>query len=61
MHRGQNMVKQKTKLSKKLKLNENLGKFINFGEVGEIFKFCGNKGEWNMHHLIKGTPLTTVL
>jgi len=33
-------------------LNENREEFINFGEAGgEIYKFCGNRGEKsNMHN-----------
>ena len=33
MNHGQNRGKQKRKLSQKLKLNENRGKFINFEEI----------------------------
>jgi len=35
--------KQKRKLSKKRKLNENRGKFIIVLKMGEIYKFCGNR------------------
>jgi len=43
--------KQKNKLGKTCKLNENRGKL---NENGEIYKFCGNGGIFNMHHGLKG-------
>jgi len=35
-------LSKKRKQSKKLKLNANRGKFINFSEIGGIYKFSGN-------------------
>jgi len=34
----------KLKLSKNRKVNENVGKFINFEEILGFYKFCQNKG-----------------
>ena len=52
MHHGQNRGKQKPKLGKKTKFNENRGKVRNFHEKGKIYEFCGNRG--NMHHRFRG-------
>src|SRR6218665_2743150 len=48
-HRGS----KNRKFSKKSKLNENRGKFINFAEVGECINFVEIGGIYNMHHLLR--------
>jgi len=29
-------------------------KNVNFVEIGGMYKFCGNRGNWNMHYWLRG-------
>ena len=59
MTRTCNMVKiwgsKKRYLSTvKRKLNENMGEFITFVEIGNINKFCGNRKTCKMRRWLRG-------